>query len=604
MTRTLALLIAVVAVGVAIAEPPAVSRPANADETRKTLGLLPDYAAPANLANITVAVLDTGFAGIDGKRPYLPANTTVVEHYPADFVQRNNLGDPAFQRPFTPGDTHGRLMAQLVWATAGNRPEGPKFLLLNANGPTLFRRAVRYAVEQKVDVILFSGTFEAAGNFDGRGPINAAVDEAVAAGILWVNAAGNSGGKVYNGPVDVGADGYVKFRGPKQPTALRFTNRFDENAVTVTLTWNDYRDAEDAGTDKDLDLVVEDAAGKVVGESKLVQVSGAKAAGAGETRNPREKLVLTDLPGVAAGQEYRIRVKAKAGAFGPRDRLRVLVSAAKDAPFTDPATGKTAFPVELLDASVGGEIYPPADHSGVLTVGDTSTSSAVGPTSDGRVKPDVILPAGVARFTGGDETAGSSNAAAYFAGVLAVLRAQDPALNAGHVRLWVRRLDVIAAARAAGNPAANPAALPPPLAVGKAVPPPPLPPGTPIPTNLRALGAGPFAPLSPNSERAMRFADQTLQDPRRPSNAGGVIVSTPAGTFTVQRGGRPAFTYTPPQTPLNPAPQPPVAMNPLPAPQPVARAQAPDEPAAARRPVPPHANWVTPTPRQLADLTR
>lgn len=600
MTRTLALIAAVAAAGVALADPPAVSRPANADETRKTLGLLPDYAAPANLANITVAVLDTGFAGIDGKRPYLPATATVVEHYPADFVQRNNLGDPAFQRPFAPGDAHGRLMAQLVWATAGGRPEGPKFLLLNANGPTLFRRAVKYAVEQKADVILFSGLFEGAGNFDGRGPINAAVDEAVAAGILWVNAAGNGGGKVYNGPVDVQADGYVKFRGTKHPTALRFTNRFDENAVTVTLTWNDYKDAEDAGTDKDLDLVVEDAAGKVVGDSKLIQVSGAKVAGAGETRNPREKLVLADLPAAAAGQEYRIRVKAKAGAFGPRDRLRVLVSPAKDAPFTDPATGKTALPVELLDSSAGGEIYPPADHPGVLTVGDTSTSSAIGPTADGRVKPDVVLPAGVARFTGGDETAGSSNAAAYFAGVLAVLRAQDPALTAGHVRLWVRRLDMIAAAKAAANPAANPPALPPPFPVGRPVPPPPLMAGQPIPTNLPALGAGPTAPLSPNSQRALRFAEQTLQDPRRPPNAGGVIVSTPAGTFTVQRGSRPAFTYTPPQTPQNPAPQPPVVFNP----QPVARAQSPGEPAVPRRPVPPHANWVTPTPRQLADLTR
>src|SRR6478672_3510628 len=132
MTRLLALAAGSLLAGLALAaDPPPVSRPANADETRKQLGLLADYAAPINLNTVTVAVLDTGFAGVDGKRPYLPTNTTVVEHYPADFIQRNNLGDPAFQRPFTPGDAHGRLMAQLVWATAGNLPEGPKFLLLN-----------------------------------------------------------------------------------------------------------------------------------------------------------------------------------------------------------------------------------------------------------------------------------------------------------------------------------------------------------------------------------------------------------------------------------------------------------------------------------------
>jgi hypothetical protein len=600
MSRTHALLVGPVlalAAVVASADPPVVSRPANADETRRTLGLLPDYAAPVGLGTVTVAVLDTGFAGVDGKRPYLPANATVVEHYPADFVQRNKLGDPAFQRPFAPGDAHGRLMAQLVWATAGGRPEGPRFLLLNANGPTLFRRAVRYAVEAKADVILFSGTFEGAGNYDGRGPVNAAVDEAVAAGILWVNAAGNSGAKVYNGPVDVGPDGYVRFRGTPLPSALRFTNRFDESAVTITLTWNDYRDAEDAGTEKDLDLVVEDARGKVVGESKLVQVPAAKAAGEGETRNPRERLVLVDLPAVAAGQEYRIRVKAKNGPFGPRDRLRVLVAPARDTPFTDPATGKTAFPVELLDASPGGELYPPADHPGVLTVGDTSRSSAVGPTADGRVKPDVVLPAGVARFTGGDESAGSSNAAAYFAGVLAVLRAREPALTTAHVRSWVRRLD-LAAGRVDGATGVA-QGLPAPFPVGRPVPPPPFPTGQPIPTNLRGMTAGPGGIfLSPNQERAFRHADLALQDPRRPLNAGGIVVSTPAGTFTVQRGTRPLVGYVPPGPPGatgTPPPQPAGGV-------PVARAQAPDDPGPTRRPPPPHANWTTPTPRQLADL--
>ena len=47
---------------------------------------------------------------------------------------------------------------------ATNDPAGPRFYLLNANGPTLFRRAVRMAVELKVDVILFSGTFEGLGS--------------------------------------------------------------------------------------------------------------------------------------------------------------------------------------------------------------------------------------------------------------------------------------------------------------------------------------------------------------------------------------------------------------------------------------------------------
>lgn len=559
MSRTPVLLLGFLAVPVAAAPPAGVARPANAEAVRRQLGLLPDYTSAPRLRNLTVAVLDSGFAGFDGKRPYLPPTAVLVENYDPDFVRRNDLGDPAFVKPLNPANPHGRVMAQLVWAMTGNAADGPRFLLLNANGPTLFRRAVRYAVEQKADVILFSGTFEGAGNYDGRGPLAAAVDEAVNAGVIWVNAAGNTGGRVYNGPVAVRDDGYVYFTGTPLPTALRLANRFDENAVTVTLTWNDYRDAEDAGTDKDLDLVVEDAAGKVVGEGRLRQVPAGKAAGEGESKNPRERVVLADLPASAAGKEYRIRVRVRGGTFGPGDRLRVLVTAAKDAPFPDPATGKMVQPVELLDATPGGEVYPPADHPGVVTVGDGSRASAVGPTADGRVKPDVVMPTSAARFSNGEESAGSSNAAAYLAGVAAVLRAREPGLRARHLKNWVFRLD-------GGRREVRPVA---------AVDPPE--------PELNVLTAGPgFVALTPNQRRALRYVDGAMQDRnRQPGLAPYFELSGPRGTIRLG-GGRP------PDPPLPPP----------------ARAQAPVVEPPVKRPPPPHAAWATPSPRELADLVR
>src|SRR4051812_2486858 len=102
------------------------SRLVNADSVRRQLGLLPAYGNPASLRAVKVAVLDHGFDGI-ADRPYLPADTVVVEHYDADFVRRFNLGDPAYQKPFVPGNAHGRTMAQLVWAMTGNSPQGPRF---------------------------------------------------------------------------------------------------------------------------------------------------------------------------------------------------------------------------------------------------------------------------------------------------------------------------------------------------------------------------------------------------------------------------------------------------------------------------------------------
>ena len=218
------------------------------------------------------------------------------------------------------------------------------------------RRAVRYAIEQKVDLILFSGIFEGAGNGDGRGPINRVVADALAVDIVWVNAAGNYGQRVYNGPVRLDRDGYLRHRDGEDGTALRFANRLDENTITVTLTWNDYREQEDAGTDMDLDLYVEDRAGKRLGASEKTQVVGDRAAGPDESRNPRERVVLSDLP--ASPDLYRIRVRARKGNFGPDDRIRVLVTASRDT-YLDPATGTVEDAVRFYDATGKGELYPP-----------------------------------------------------------------------------------------------------------------------------------------------------------------------------------------------------------------------------------------------------
>ncbi|HVJ83973.1 MAG TPA: hypothetical protein VNC50_23105, partial [Planctomycetia bacterium] len=364
----------------------------------------------------------------DGVRPYLPANAVVVEHYDADFVAKHKLGDPEYRKAFVPGNHHGRTMAQIVWATTGFSPQGPQFYLLNANGPTMLRRAVRYAIEKQVDVILFSGSFEGGGNNDGKGPINRIVDDAIAAGIVWINAVGNYGRHVYNGPVVVREDGFLQLTKGRDPTALRFRNLLDENTVTLTLTWNDYRDEEDAGTTKDLDLYIEDSDGRQLGSAAAVQVAGAAAAGPDQSRNPREKLVLTDLPGDPR-REYLVRIRAKEKNFGVRDRLRLLLVAGRDEPYVDANTKRETQPLQFLDATPGGEVFPPADNPQVIAVGDAGVGSSVGPTEDGRAKPDVLLDESQAVFSNGESSGGSSNAAAYFAGIVATLKAAEPVLD-------------------------------------------------------------------------------------------------------------------------------------------------------------------------------
>lgn len=409
------------------------ARLANVPEVRKRLGLVPGYENVAGIEAVKIAVLDYGFDGIGSNRRYLPENAVVVEHYDPAFVRKFNLGDPDLTRPFAPLNSHGRNMAQIVWGVTGFNPNGPQFFLLNANGPTMLRRAVRFAMEARVDIILFSGVFEGGGYGDGRGFINRLVADALAADILWINAAGNYGGHVYNGPIRVQPDGYLQFANAKDSTCLRFRNLLDENTITITLIWNDYREAEDAGTMKDLDLFVQDAEGKVIGSSEKVQVPASGKAGPEMSLNPRERVVLADLP-AQPDSDYRIRIRARSKNFTATDQLRVLITSGREG-VSDPRTNKPEDGVRFLDASGKGEIFPPADNPLVLTVGDGGGGSSVGPTADHRVKPDVVIEDSRAYFTTGEMTAGASNAAAYFAGIVAVLKAAEPDLRTRHL-LW------------------------------------------------------------------------------------------------------------------------------------------------------------------------
>jgi len=166
-----------------------------------------------------------------------------------------------------------------------------------------------------VDIILFSGTFEGGGNGDGRGP-----DQFASSPTPWrpascgstppaTSAAASTTVRLKCSPA-----AFLRLGGDADATALRFRSLLDENTIAVTLTWNDYREQEDAGTDKDLDLYVEDWQGQRVGSSEKTQVPAGKAPGPQETRNPRERIILTDLP-ASADQDYRIRIRVKKGKF-------------------------------------------------------------------------------------------------------------------------------------------------------------------------------------------------------------------------------------------------------------------------------------------------
>lgn len=373
------------------------------------------------ISKVKVAVIDNGFLGYQSGSGQLPSSTVLVEKYDPEFVKKYDLGNPAYNEGM--GQTeHGLQMAEIAWALSGGTQEGPQFYLLNGNGITNFRRAVRYAIEQRVDIILYSQNRECCGNYDGGGFINQIVNQATSAGILWVNAAGNYGGRVFNSNIEMDTDGLVYFGGRSR---LRLKSHIDDNPAQIILSYSGGWDSETQGTDKDLDLYLYDPDGKQVAKADLKQVLQKDKLETGETFLARERI---NYNFAKKEGDYTLEVRAKTGGFTGNDRLRIVVIPQRE-PIRMGDQKKPVDPVQFVDATPGYELMVPADNPSVITVGDINQYSAQGPTMDGREKPEFFMERSEASFSNGSVSSGTSNSAAIFAGILAVLKAYNPGLS-------------------------------------------------------------------------------------------------------------------------------------------------------------------------------
>lgn len=161
----------------------AVSLPEYHEDMLKSYGIA-DYLDRAivkkNLPGIKIAILERGFAGAE-EEGSLPPGSIIVNRYDEEMINQYDL-NPGYEAP-PANEAHGRRVAQLVWAMTGMSYDvTPQIYLLNANGLTNFRRAVRYAIQERVDIIVYAQNWEYGGNYDGEGFVNATVYEAIEAG--------------------------------------------------------------------------------------------------------------------------------------------------------------------------------------------------------------------------------------------------------------------------------------------------------------------------------------------------------------------------------------------------------------------------------------
>lgn len=373
----------------------------NISVLQNSLGFKKYYIA-GNTKPVKVAIFDKGFEGYQAEiGKSLPANTVYV------------AGPVA-----TPDDMkteHGLRMAQIFTALATNNLHNPsvvsEFYLYNVYGYSNLKAAVDDAIARGIDVISYSEVWEYGGNHDGKGFINAQVSRATAAGILWINAAGNFALTTYNSAISTGSEDWVKL--PNQNNALAI--RCEQNSagkclIKAVLSWNDFKDDVNPGTDKDLDLALVDDMLNIIQTSGLRQSPDPKEERPGYSKYAREILTAELKPGT-----YYFRVKDRSKNFGKNDRLRITVDGES-----------ISMPNHVVDES----ILNPGDNPSAITVGafDANRSSI----SLKLNKPDIMAPSSMI-LQNGSEFRGSSNATAIVAAGAALVRAVNPGANKSQV---------------------------------------------------------------------------------------------------------------------------------------------------------------------------
>lgn len=364
----------------------------------KVIALMSD--AENQKRKVRVAILDKGFANWEKRKGVtLPTNT----RYFAGSLKTENL---------TP---HGSLMGEMLTTmVAGPQWQKPKadmsklpfdLYLINVAGFTNFREAIQTVIKEKIDIVLYSEVWELGGNWDGRGFINAEVNKALDAGVIWINASGNFHGRTYNGPVEL--DKYDMLKLPDEKGSLKVVCEPLKKGMgcmaKVTLAWNDFSDDWNVGTKKDLNLGVFNEDFETVQISRLKQVDIEGDAKGEQSKYSRESVAVELKKGT-----YYIRVKsAKKMEWTEKDKVRILVD----------GDG-----ISMPSASKTESLQNPADNRRVITVGaDDSDRTSI---SVSLRKPELMIRSSVTDSTG-QEFRGSSNAAALVAGGAVLLKYQS-----------------------------------------------------------------------------------------------------------------------------------------------------------------------------------
>jgi subtilisin family serine protease len=351
-------------------------------------------------AGVKVAVVDAGFMHL--------ADAETIGEIPASAIAVDFTG-----HGIESGTAHGTAVTEEVADVA----PGAQLYVIAFSDELGLENAADYLRDNGIRIANLSINFFGTSYYDDSGPINDIINHSHDVdGVLWAVAAGNWAFRHWRGPwVDVDGDRFLEFTPGNE--RLNVVSELDD--VCWTLNWNQYPDHY-AGTLTDLDLFVYSHTGAMVGMGGQVrQVPGVL---------PVEQVCYTRN---ASQEPYQIAVRRISGPTAGLDLTLVGSGAAVDTSqgvaawsILDPSDAHGAFTVGAIDQANWTQAPPgpPLENF-----------SSVGPTTDGRRKPDIVAPDRTQTFYYG-AAVGTSFASPVVAGAAALLTQQAPGIPANQLR--------------------------------------------------------------------------------------------------------------------------------------------------------------------------